>query len=581
MRWKAKAGLTGAVWVVMQISLLAQTPPGINYQAVARDHMGNELATETIDVRFSILSGSPSGTLIYEEVHANVQTSKYGVFNLVIGSGVPSGGMVDAFDLVAWEEARHYLKVEIKFDQRYLDMGTMQFLAVPYALYAYKSLEPGPAGPEGPQGPPGEAATDDQTLSLNGTSLSISGGNAIDMTSLINDPDSDPQNELQNLNLNTDILTLSQSSSTVDLSKYLDNTDQQQLSFDGNNLSLEGGGQVNLSSLINDADHDTSNELQYLSLKGDTLSITNGNYVTFAKLDVDDDDPDPANELQHVQLNGDELTLTDSPISLTLSKYLDNTDNQQLGFNTQNYKLGISGADSVNLSSLKNDADADPANEIQDLQLNGNMLTITLNGTATEIDLTPYLDNTDAQDISKNELSKELSITNGSTLDLSEFIKDADADATNELVTGITYDGSELTLTEAGFNHSVNLGANIIGFQAEKTTTSLVPADDYDFEFDTEVFDGGNGFEPSTGVFTVPADGLYSFTITYNYQSGQSVILDIDGGTSEIKLIDNYIGTNTISYTTILSQNQVVKFVLRSTSGSDFGTAVVSGYKIK
>ncbi len=39
------------------------------------------------------------------------------------------------------------------------------------------------------------------------------------------------------------------------------------------------------------------------------------------------------------------------------------------------------------------DADADPENEIQDLNLSGNTLTITLNGNPTEIDLSPYLDN--------------------------------------------------------------------------------------------------------------------------------------------------------------------------------------------
>ncbi len=46
-------------------------------------------------------------------------------------------------------------------------MGTMQFMAVPYALYAAKSLEPGPAGPPGPKGDPGDPATDDQQLSYN------------------------------------------------------------------------------------------------------------------------------------------------------------------------------------------------------------------------------------------------------------------------------------------------------------------------------------------------------------------------------------------------------------------------------
>ncbi len=41
----------------------------------------------------------------------------------------------------------------------------------------------------------------------------------------------------------------------------------------------------------------------------------------------------------------------------------------------------------------KDDADADSTNEIQDLHLEGNVLTITRNGSATQIDLSPYLDN--------------------------------------------------------------------------------------------------------------------------------------------------------------------------------------------
>jgi len=43
------------------------------------------------------------------------------------------------------------------------------------------------------------------------------------------------------------------------------------------------------------------------------------------------------------------------------------------------------------------EVDGSITNEIQDLQLSSNMLTITNNGTATNIDLSPYLDNTDTQ----------------------------------------------------------------------------------------------------------------------------------------------------------------------------------------
>jgi uncharacterized protein (TIGR02145 family) len=43
------------------------------------------------------------------------------------------------------------------------------------------------------------------------------------------------------------------------------------------------------------------------------------------------------------------------------------------------------------------EVDGDVTNELQDLSIIGNTLTITLNGSATSIDLSPYLDNTDNQ----------------------------------------------------------------------------------------------------------------------------------------------------------------------------------------
>ena len=74
------------------------------------------------------------------------------------------------------------------------------------------------------------------------------------------------------------------------------------------------------------------------------------------------------------------------------------------------------------------EVDGDITNEIQDLSLdpNTNILTITNNGTATNIDLTPYIDNTDAQDLSYDPNTSILSLTNdGTTVDLSTM-KDHD-----------------------------------------------------------------------------------------------------------------------------------------------------------
>lgn len=156
----------------------AVLPGGINYQAVARDNNGDELVNTDIEVRFSIRTGSPAGPVVYQEVFTGVTTSRYGVFSLIIGRGEPVLGTFAGID---WSTTNHYLQVEVKFENLFMDMGTMQFMAVPYALYAAKSLEPGPQGPPGPKGDPGDPATDNQELDYNRNSreLSITGGNIV------------------------------------------------------------------------------------------------------------------------------------------------------------------------------------------------------------------------------------------------------------------------------------------------------------------------------------------------------------------------------------------------------------------
>jgi len=146
-------------------------PPGINYQAVARDNSGKELVNTEIDVRFTVRTGSITGAAVYQEVYTKARTSKYGVFSLIIGRGDP---VLGSFNEIDWSTANHYLQVEVKFDNLFLDMSTMQFLSVPYALYAAKSLEPGPAGPPGIQGPPGDPASDDQQLTYNPSTRTLS-----------------------------------------------------------------------------------------------------------------------------------------------------------------------------------------------------------------------------------------------------------------------------------------------------------------------------------------------------------------------------------------------------------------------
>src|SRR5450759_2373379 len=257
-------------YYVLLILLLAgsasfgqNVPFGIFYQAVARDNNGKELVNKDIDVKFSIISGNPLGTVVYQELHTKVTTSKFGVFSLIIGSGTPTGGLYDDLSKIQWSQANHFIKVEVKFDNDFIDMGTMQFLAVPYALYAQKSLEPGPPGPKGD---PGDPASDKQTLSFNGDNLSILGGNTVNLStlnvphqlSLLGDTLSilggnkvGLTNQMQDLVLDVNNklkITKNTLATAIDLSKFT-----QTLSYNSDNYQLSlsnGGGTTTINQII-------------------------------------------------------------------------------------------------------------------------------------------------------------------------------------------------------------------------------------------------------------------------------------------------------------------------------------------
>ena len=295
-------------------------PMGMHYQAVARDNQGTELINSRINVRFSILSNDPAGPVAYQEIHSNVITSRFGVFTLIIGQGAATkDSPVTAISGVKWEQANFYLRVEVQFEGQsdYRDMGTMQFLTVPYAFYAYKSLEP---GPQGPKGDPGDPASDDQTLSFDGRNLAISGGNTVNLSSL-NVP--------------------------------------HQLTLIGDTLSIYGGNKVGLTNAIQDLQLDINNKLKitknpnatsidlspfkqnlsYNSATG-TLSISNGTGADLSSLKTD--------AIQDIHLTGDLLTIDKNASStgVDLSKY-----NQHLTYNESSKSLTIDNGNSVTLGS--------------------------------------------------------------------------------------------------------------------------------------------------------------------------------------------------------------------------------------
>jgi hypothetical protein len=572
---------------IASITIFAQgnVPMGIHYQAVARDNFGNELVNKKISIKFSIVSGNPLGTIVYQELHQDIFTSKFGVFSLIIGHGVPTGSTpCGELSQISWESTNHYLKVEVKFENDFMDMGTMQFLAVPYALYAGKSLEPGPAGPQGEQGPkgePGDPASDNQTLSFDGSTISIASGNSLSLTDL-----------LQNLTVS--------------------------YQTDGTYLGISRGNSVKLATI--EADGDPENELQDLTISSDKLKITNNSLATEWDLSPyrqslswdpltrvlnisgtstpvnlselkNDDDSDITNEIQDISLTGDLLTITRNTLSpgVSLSKYLDDTDKQQMAFSTTDNILSLTNSTSVDLTSLKNDADYDITNEIQDIQLTGDLLTITKNSGSTGISLSKYLDDTDKQQLAFNSDNYTLSLTNGGSISLTDLKNDADFNPTNE-IQSLTFTESDLTksLSISGVAGSVVID-NKVAFRAKKTTseTKTVWMADYDFIMEPPEYNDGEGYDYTTGIFTVPFNGVYTFNIGYSATgAGDSRILKIlhtHELTNEYEILNSGI-SNGMSFvrsiTLKLTAGDQIKPIINVGTGYETGTGSFSGFKV-
>lgn len=191
------------------VTLYAQAPQSFSYQAVARDMAGNIIANKAVSLRFSILDGSSSGTLVYQETQS-ATTNVLGLCNVSVGQGTVTSGN---FSTINWGNGSKFLRVEIDPNggSSYTVMGTTQMLSVPYALYAgngglqtVTASSPELTG-NGTSGNPLKLASqgaangqvlkyngtnwvpaadnDAQTLSINGNQLSISNGNTVTLPS--------------------------------------------------------------------------------------------------------------------------------------------------------------------------------------------------------------------------------------------------------------------------------------------------------------------------------------------------------------------------------------------------------------
>ena len=252
-------------------------------------------------------------------------------------------------------------------------------------------------------------------------------------------PDADPTNELQDLAVAGDSITISGGTS-IALTDVTTST-----LINDSTLVINGDTVVFPSGAVDTDD-------QTLSVAGDQLTIADGNTVTLP-------DADPTNELQDLAVAGDSLTITDGTnVALgDLTTVAVTADSSALILNGDTFSLSGAGTDDQNLTGAT---------------LTGTTLTIDIeDGTSVNVDLAAI--DTDTDDQTLSVAGDQLSIADGNTVTL------PDADPTNELQ----------DLAVAGDSITISGGTSIA--LTDVTTSTLINDSTLVINGDTVVFPSG------------------------------------------------------------------------------------------
>jgi hypothetical protein len=122
------------VFIAMTLSIAAQSPQKMSYQAVVRNTSGVLMDNQAVGMKISILQGSATGTAVYVETQTTT-TNSNGLVTLEIGGGTIVTGTFAGID---WSAGMYFIKTETDptGGTSYSITGTSQLLSVPYALYA-------------------------------------------------------------------------------------------------------------------------------------------------------------------------------------------------------------------------------------------------------------------------------------------------------------------------------------------------------------------------------------------------------------------------------------------------------------
>src|SRR5574344_69656 len=119
--------------IVVTVSLWAQSPEKMSYQAVIRNSGDSLVRNTQIGMQISILQGAVNGTAVYVETQSPTSNAN-GLVSVEIGTGITS----DDFASIDWANGPYFIKTEIDptGGSNYTIIGTSQLLSVPYALHA-------------------------------------------------------------------------------------------------------------------------------------------------------------------------------------------------------------------------------------------------------------------------------------------------------------------------------------------------------------------------------------------------------------------------------------------------------------
>lgn len=124
--------ITFYVALLMTVSIWAQAPQKMSYQAVIRNNSGALVTSTSVGMRISIIQSTIFGASVYVETHTN-STNANGLVSLQIGAGTPVSGTFASID---WTNGPYFIKLETDptGGTTYSIAGTSELLSVPYAL---------------------------------------------------------------------------------------------------------------------------------------------------------------------------------------------------------------------------------------------------------------------------------------------------------------------------------------------------------------------------------------------------------------------------------------------------------------